>query len=121
MNPVVVALAVALALSGAGNAFLLNRWLAATEAAAVATTTSGVNLENAKLCSRSVDNLEAQAQAREVDAAVERAKAKEAATAAGKRGQAILRAQPSVPGDDCKSTAAQIDDWLASRPARSAK
>ena len=117
---VTIGLGIALGVSLLGNAALTNAYLGQRDDAVTATATSNTNLESARLCSAGVDRLVGQAEQRAREADGQREAAEKARKAAQGRAQELLTRRPTVPGDDCKSTQIQSDDWLSSRAERKA-
>lgn len=118
---VTIGLGIALGVSLLGNAALTNAYLGQRDSAVKAAATSDANLASAKQCSDGVDRLVGEAQKRAAEADDKRQEAERARKAAQGRADDLLKRRPQVPGDDCKSTQIQSDDWLSSRDARKAK
>jgi hypothetical protein len=116
MNPLVVSLAVSLAVSAAGNVWLGKAYLGKRDTAVVATT----NLEHASVdvqaCNSSVDNLGVQSDKRAAAAAPARAAATASAGKSNAKADAILSTPATQPGDDCKSATARANNWFKETP-----
>lgn len=108
-------LALALAVSLGGNALLVHEYLSERDAAAAARVTADSNLALANQCSDGVQSLKAAADARAAQAEGARDAALKLAQAAQARGLQLVAKPPAVPGNDCASAKAQVDDWLSSR------
>lgn len=117
MNPILTGLGVALAVSVLGNVGLTNAYLGARDEAVEATAAAGQARNAAKQCSDGVSSMQAAAETRAKIAEVERDVAEAASQAAQRRAQALLSKRPSMPADDCRSAAVQMDDWLSNRGA----
>lgn len=111
-----IGLGVALAASLAANAAVGRLWLAARDDLAFARSESAQNAAQAKQCSDGVASLQSAAERRAALAEGARDAAMALATQAQKRATSILTKPPAVPGNDCASARAQVDDWLAGRP-----
>lgn len=114
LSPLLVALLVSLA----SNAALGWLWLDArdgrTEAVAERDSARGA----ASACSDATDDLRRLADQRAAEAKAARETAAKAARNAQGRAQTILATPARVPGDDCRSAAAQVDEWLSTRGAK---
>lgn len=117
MNPILTGLGVALAVSALANVGLTNAYLGARDDAIKATADAGQARDAAKQCSDGVTSLQAAAERRAETAEAARDAADLASQAAQRRAQALLTKRPSVPADDCRSAAVQMDDWLSTRGA----
>lgn len=112
MNP----LALLLAISLVGNAWLTYEYLGQRDTAVVATTQNTQTTAVATSCGQSVSNMANTAKRREADNAPERAAAA-ASAAEGKRQAANILATPATtPGNDCKSASDRLDRWLKGTP-----
>lgn len=114
----VAGLGIALALSLAGNAALTHAYLGARDDATKAVADASQARAAAKQCSDGVSSLQAAAERRAAAAEAERYAAERASQAAQRRAQTLLSKRPSVPADDCRSAAVQMDDWLSNRGAK---
>lgn len=115
INPILIALAIALALSVAGNAAIAWAWLGTRDELASQKVQRQAAESAAEACSKGVEALQARAAAATKAAAVARAAAAASAAAGAARADQILASPPSTPGDDCKSAADQVDQWLQGR------
>lgn len=112
--PLIIALAVLVVANAAtGWAWLQSRNEVATLEERVAAA-----VEVAGQCSRSVSALQADADKRAAAARAAIAAADKRAAAGNQRADQILARAPSVPGNDCASAQAQVDEWLANRQAK---
>jgi hypothetical protein len=94
-------------------------WLQARDRAAVLQERLDNTVDVARECSRGVDALQAAADKRVAAARAAAAAAAKRAIAGDQRADQILARPATVPGNDCASAQAQIDDWLANRqPAK---
>jgi hypothetical protein len=115
VNPVSIAVLVALGLSLAGNAFLGNAYLHQRDTATVVKTETVYVQAAANECSKGTEaTATAAAKAASAAAPKRKAAASEAAKHDAKADQ-ILAAPPAVPGDACKSAEAAIDSWWDAR------
>jgi hypothetical protein len=115
MNPILIALAVALGVSVLGNAFLGNAYLNQRDTATTVKTETVYVQAAAKECSKGT---EAMATAAKKNASAAAPKRRAAASEAAKhdaQADQILAAPPAVPGDACKSAEAVVDTWWATR------
>lgn len=112
---IVQVLAVALALSMAGNAALGWAWLGARDQVAVATTERDDARAAASACSDATEALRELADKRGAEAKHAQAVAREAAGRREGRAQQILSTPAAVPGDDCGSARVRVDGWLKGR------
>jgi len=110
-----IGLAIALALSMAGNATLTHFYLEQRDAATQAVSDRDSARNAAQQCSDGVASLQAAAEARAAGAEQRRKDAETQALLAEGRAQVLLQKRPSVAGDDCRSAALQMDDWLSTR------
>ena len=109
------ALALALALSVAGNVALGRAWLAARDDLAAAIVQRDTARTDASACSDATADLRELADKRSTEAAPARAAAAIVARTLTKRADITLATAPAVPGDMCASLQALGDDWLQSR------
>lgn len=111
----VQALALALALSVAGNAALGWAWLNARDARQAAVLQRDSARADASACSDATDDLRTLADQRSKDAATARTAAANAARTHAQRADATLATAPTVPGDMCASLQVLGDEWLKER------
>ena len=111
----VQALALALALSVAGNALLGRAWLSVRDDLAAATVQRDQARSDASACSDATNDLRALADKRQAAAAPGRAAAATVARTLTRRADATLASAPAVPGDMCASLQALGDNWLQAR------
>ena len=111
-------LAIALALSGAGNILLWNMRDAALEDKAQAEAAAHSAQAAGKLCSENTERLAAEGEARAEAAAKALAAAQKTASKAQARALVTLAAPPSDPGDACKSADALNRQQIEARRAR---
>lgn len=112
-----IGLGIALAVSALANVGLTNAYLGARDDATKAVADAGQARDAAKQCSDGVASLQAAAERRAETAEAARKAAEQASQVARKRADDLLSKRPSVPADDCRSAAVQMDDWLSSREA----
>lgn len=110
-----IGLAIALALSMAGNAALTHFYLGQRDVATQAVSDRDSARAAATACSDATEDLAEQAAKRYAEAQSRREEAETQALLAEGRAQALLQKRPSVAGDDCRSAAVQMDDWLTTR------
>lgn len=72
-------------------------------------------LQSAQACSDGLARLQALAERREREAAAARRQAAQAAAEHARRADEVLAAPPAVPGDDCASAKARVQNWLKAR------
>ncbi len=112
---VCITLAVLLAGSVAGNAYLGNEYLAKRDEAVAL----GKDVEHAQgvatQCSAGVDKLAAAATSTALAASAAAAAARSAAFQNQSLADLILASPAAVPGDDCKSAAARAADYMRRR------
>lgn len=101
----------------ATNAFTGWSWLQARDRAATLQERLDKTVDVARECSRGVDALQAAADKRVAAARAAGAAAAKRAAAGNQRADQILAKPATVPGNDCASAQAQIDDWLSNRQA----
>lgn len=111
----VQALALALALSVAGNMALGRAWLSARDGMATAIVQRDTARADASACSDATDDLRDLADKRQAAAAPARAAAATVARTLTRRADTTLATAPAVPGDMCASMQSLGDDWLQSR------
>lgn len=118
MNPILIALAISVAINAAlGWAYLGQR----DDTATVQAELHGMQDQRdgarqaASACSDSVDDLRELADKRAREAAPARAAAASTAQAHNQRADQILAAPAPVPGDVCASAQARLDEWLKGR------
>jgi septal ring factor EnvC (AmiA/AmiB activator) len=118
VNSALIALGLSIALNaGLGWAYLGQRDTIATlrtEAKAVQGQLQGARAD-AKACSDAVDDLRTLADQRAKEASAARDAAQQRAQGHQRKADAILAAQPAVPGDDCASARLRVDGWLKGR------
>lgn len=115
INPVLAALAIALAISIAGNTALGWAWLGARDQVAALEVERDQAQSAASSCSKGVQELQSKAAVSKAAAAPARAAAAASAAAGDRRADEILASAPSTPADDCKSARDQVDLWLKGR------
>jgi hypothetical protein len=103
----------------ASNAYTGWAWLQARDRAAMLQERLDNTVDVARECSRGVDAIKIDADRRVAAARAVGAAAAKLAAAGDQRADQILARPATVPGNDCASAQAQIDDWLANRqPAK---
>lgn len=118
MNPILIALAVSVAVNAAlGWAYLGQRDDTATALADLRSMQGQRDgaREAASACSDSVDDLRELADKRAREAAPARAAAATAAQGHNQRADVILSTPAPVPGNACASAQARVDEWLNGR------
>lgn len=118
MNPILIGLGIALAISAAGNLWLFDSRDDALQANGQLQTALEGAQETGKLCSRSVASLDEQAKLAAAKAVLDIAAAREASKGKQTSGQATLSKPRSVPTDECKSVESLLDDWYKNRGAK---
>lgn len=113
-----VGLGIALGASVLANIGLTDAYLGARDRATKATTDAANSRTQAKACSDGVLSVRAAADKRAAEAEAARAAAQRDAVLAQRRAQDLLSKRPSVPADDCRSAAVQMDEWLSTRGAK---
>lgn len=113
-----VGLGIALGASVLTNVGLTNAYLGARDRATQAANDATNSRTQAKACSDGVLSVRAAADKRAADAEAARDAAQREALAAQRRAQDLLSKRPSVPADDCRSAAVQMDEWLSTRGAK---
>lgn len=108
-------LAILLAISMLGNAWLGKVWLGARDDLAVATTERDNARGAATACSDGVEALADVAATRKAEAAAARAKAAQLANKHQAAAQRELATPATVPGNDCQSAADRAQRWLVNR------
>lgn len=116
MNPsIIIGMAVALAVSLAGNAWLFGAVSDQREEIGVLKSDRDSALNAAVVCSDGVKQLQEKA-ARQAEAAKKAlAAARADAVAAGRRADAERSRPQAVPGDECASAAVESREWLRAR------
>lgn len=109
------ALALALALSLAGNALLAKAWLGARDARQAVALERDSARADASACSAAVESLQKFAMQRLKDATTARKAAEEQARKHAQRADKTLGKAPAVPGDMCASMQVLGDGWLKER------
>lgn len=117
MNPIIMGLAIALAVSVAGNASIGWAWLGARDDLATATVERDNARGLASACSDATEALREQADQRAAAAKPRQAAARATAAAHGDRALEILTTPAAVPGDDYASARRRVDGWLQRRRA----
>lgn len=117
LTPMVVVGAL-LAASLAANGLLTSAYLQQRDNARSAMDQADRNLNVARQCSDGVAALQTAAEQRAKAAETDREAAIKIAQDAQRRAQQLLARKPTVPGDSCASSRAQIDDWLSTRGTR---
>ena len=112
MNPLLIGLLVALAISAGGNVLLGISYLDTRDDLAHAESDRDWAHKAASNCSAGVQKLHSAAAIRAQEAASARVAADHQASTHSQRAQQILAAPPADPTDDCKSAGAAIDAWL---------
>lgn len=120
----VLALAIALVASLAGNGLLAWAYLGQRDAASMAreqTTAAHSERDEARVlahaCSDTVDDLRELAERRKREAEGVRRQMEAKARNHDSRADAVLAAAPTVPGDSCASAQVLVQDWLKARAA----
>lgn len=114
MNPLML-VSIALAISMAGNLLLTKSYLGARDDRIQAVADRDSARDAARECSRNTDRLTTLADERKKEATAARDEAAELAGALDAAADALLKRRPSVPTDDCRSAAVQMDDWFSSK------
>lgn len=114
ISPLIIALAILLA----ANAATGWAWLHARDRAAALQERVEAAVDVAGQCSRSVASLQELADKRAAAARTAIAAANKRAAANNQTADQILAKAPSVPGNDCASAQAQVDEWLSNRQAK---
>ena len=115
MNPIVIAVAVAMAISLAGNIGLTYAYLGARDTATEANDMKDMALGAAATCSASITSLESAAKAQKAQAEVAIAAAEAKARTRNQSADRILSTPASTPGNDCKSASDRATEWLKGR------
>lgn len=102
----------------ATNAITGWAWLQSRDQVAVLQERAAAAVDVAGQCSRSVTALQEAADKRAAAARAAIAAADKRASAAAQTADQILAKAPSVPGNDCASAQAQVDEWLSNRQAK---
>jgi cell division septum initiation protein DivIVA len=112
--PLIIALAVLVA----SNMATGWAWLHARDQVATLQERAAAAVDVAGQCSRSVSALQDAADKRAAAARAAIAAANQRAADKGRQADQILAKAPSVPGNDCASAQAQVDEWLANRQVK---
>lgn len=112
---ILAALVLLLTLSLGGNLWLNHELTSARNERQEAVDAKTQADAAAKQCNAAVEGLATEAQKRKQESEQEIAAAQKLADAANQRADSIKRAKPKYPADDCKSAAAQVDEWLSVR------
>lgn len=115
MNPILTSLAIALALSAAGNVFLGSAYLKQRDSATEAKVETVYITAAAKECSQATETLQAAGKKRAAENAPKAEAAKAEADKHERKADQILAASAAVPGDACKSADALVDAWWEAR------
>lgn len=115
MNPIFVAMAVALGISIGANVLQGIAYLDARDDRVLADANLGQARASVRTCSAGVERLQLLAAKRGQEAAAARRKADQSARDHERRAQEILVSAPAVPGDDCRSADVAIRQWLQGR------
>ena len=115
MNSIIKGMAIALAVSLAGNASLAWAWLGTRDDLATVTVERDNARGAASACSDGTEALRELADTRAKEAKTAQAVARAAAKARGDRALAILTRPAALPGDDCGSARVRVDGWLKGR------
>lgn len=108
----------AIAILVATNAITGWAWLHARDHVATLQVRADAAADVAGQCSRSVTALQEAADKRAAAARAAIAAANKRADANNLQADQILAKAPSVPGNDCASAQAQVDEWLSNRQAK---
>lgn len=115
INPIIVALAIALGISVLGNAYLGNSYLDVRDERATAQGERDQARSAATTCSEATERMESRAAARAASAVLAIADARKSALARQGRAQHILSTPATVPGNDCKSADDRARRWITGR------
>lgn len=115
MNPIFIALAVALGISVLGNALQGVAYLDTRDDLATAIAEREHSRGAAASCSAGTTKLRDLADKRAKEAGAARARADDQARTHEQRAQEILASAPAIAGDDCKSAALAIQAWRQRR------
>lgn len=118
MNPILIALAISVAINAALGWAYLGQRDDTTEARTALRDLGGQRdgaRQAASACSDSVDDLRKLADKLAREAAPARAAAASAAQGHNQRADVILSTPAPVPGDACASAQARVDEWLKGR------
>ena len=113
-----IGLGIAVAVLTATNIATGNLYLEARDARTTAISDRDSARDAAQQCSVETARLETLAADREREAQTARNEADAAVQAAQRRAQQLLAKRPTVPADDCRSAAVQMDEWLTNRKAK---
>lgn len=114
ISPLIIALAILLA----SNAVTGWGWLHARDQVATLQERADAAVDAAGQCTASINALQAAAQQQAINARAAIAAASKRAAASNQVADQILAKPPAVPGNDCASAQAQVDEWLANRQAK---
>lgn len=115
MNPITIGVAVVLAISLAGNAYLFDALGNAQERAGHAESGRRTAVAAAQSCSFYVGKLTDDAKLRAAEAAPLIEAAAVGADEANRKADAEMQRAPAVPGNACASAEAETREWLRSR------
>jgi hypothetical protein len=115
LNPLAIAVVLAMALSLAGNIGLTRAYLAARDHAATAEESKQQALDATATCSSSITSLESDAKAQKAQAETAIAQAQASAKTRNRSADRILSTPASTPGNDCKSASDRATEWLKGR------
>lgn len=115
MNPILIALAIALAISLAGNGLLTRSYLGVRDERTEAQGERDQARSAASMCSDATEALQEQAGKRKAENQVAIARAAAAATAAAAKAQRELQLPATRPNDDCGSAVDRGTRWLSER------
>lgn len=118
MKGLPIPLLLAVAVLVATNAATGWAWLHARDQLAVAQERADAAVDAAGQCTASITALQAAAQQQAINARAAIAAASKRAAASNQVADQILAKPPAVPGNDCASAQAQVDEWLANRQAK---
>lgn len=113
-----IAVAIALAVSMAGNVMLGRSYLAERDDATEARASAGQARDAAQQCDDGVRSLQAAAEARARTAETERDAALRRQRAAQATAAELLARAPKNPADLCASAQVQVNEWLSNRGPR---
>lgn len=111
-------MAIAFAVLLAANVATGWAWLHERDKAAALQERVEAAVDVAGQCSRSVDELQSTAAKQAAAARAAIAVANKRAATQNQTADQILAKAPSVPGNDCASAQAQVDEWLSNRQAK---
>lgn len=111
----IAGLSLLLALSVAGNVAIGNAYLDKRDEVRDLTADRNQQRDAAQACSASVERIKTAAEKQTAFAAAAVAAARSAAVKRDERADQILSTPAAVPGNDCASAKARVDDWLSGR------